>query len=327
MTLGLPKALALLTCAGFLAFAFWQVRMLDFEEERPPQKPSSQAGEGLRGTPMASEPMESFPKPALAPESVPAVKWQSLETEDYQQYLANLRAIGCPEQTVRDIVAADLLSAYSAQRKEALLERYRNFKYWRSDTQDQAARTELERKRRLIDQDMNWAMRELLGQDFIPPSAAQNWRMAELDAALGFLSEDKRARVRNLLIERAGSDQQMQALASGQDSPNAKEALEDYERVQKELQQTLSAAELSQVEMTSSPTAEQLRRRLAGFNPTEAEFQMLFREWQEYEQNLARMSVTGEAEPEALRALLEETLKARLGEDRAREFFNNWKRF
>ncbi len=326
MTLGLPKALALLVCAGFLAFAFWQVRMLDFEEKPAIPKPPPLENKGLRGSPMEHTPVES-PLIVTPPETPPAVRWQALETEDYQQYLANLRAIGCPEQTIRDIVSADLLTAYAEQRKAALLERYRNFKYWKADPEDQSARTELERKRRLIDQDMNWAMRELLGQDFLPPSAAQNWRAAELDAQLAFLSEDKRARVRNLLIERTEADQKLQSLTGGENASNAKEALEDYERIQKELQQTISAGELSQVEMTASPTADQLRRRLAGFNPTETEFQILFREWQEYEQNLARMSATGEAEPEALRALLEETIKTRLGENRAREFFENWKRF
>ena len=301
--------------------------MLDFEEGPAVPKQPVSDNKGLRGSPIQHEPVDSPLIVTPAPDPAPALKWQSLETEDYQQYLANLRAMGCPEQTIRDIVSADLLTAYAERRKEALLERYRTFKYWRADAQDQAARAELERKRRLIDQDMNWAMRELLGKDFLPPSAAQNWRTAELEAQLAFLPEDKRTRVSNLLVERTEADHKIQALAGGEIASNAKEALEDYERIQKELGQTLSGAELSQVEMTASPASEQLRRRLAGFNPTEAEFQILFRECQDYEQNMARMSATGEAEPEALRALLEETIKTRLGENRAREFFENWKRF
>src|SRR2546426_2113445 len=34
-------------------------------------------------------------------------RWRQLETEDYRAYIARLRAIGCPEQTIRDIVIAD----------------------------------------------------------------------------------------------------------------------------------------------------------------------------------------------------------------------------
>jgi len=33
--------------------------------------------------------------------------WQQLESPDYQTYVANLRDIGCPEQTIRDIIIAD----------------------------------------------------------------------------------------------------------------------------------------------------------------------------------------------------------------------------
>jgi len=30
--------------------------------------------------------------------------WQEIESPDYQVYIANLRDIGCPEQTIRDII-------------------------------------------------------------------------------------------------------------------------------------------------------------------------------------------------------------------------------
>src|SRR5437899_3128213 len=33
----------------------------------------------------------------------PPFDWRQVESEDYRQYVANLRALGCPEQTVRDI--------------------------------------------------------------------------------------------------------------------------------------------------------------------------------------------------------------------------------
>src|SRR5688572_27249118 len=34
--------------------------------------------------------------------------WAQLESEDYRMYITRLRSIGCPEQTIRDIVIADL---------------------------------------------------------------------------------------------------------------------------------------------------------------------------------------------------------------------------
>src|SRR5689334_5146891 len=35
-------------------------------------------------------------------------RWAQLESEDYRAYVARLRSIGCPEQTIRDIIIADL---------------------------------------------------------------------------------------------------------------------------------------------------------------------------------------------------------------------------
>src|ERR1051325_4653969 len=34
--------------------------------------------------------------------------WAQLESEDYRDYVTRLRSIGCPEQTIRDIVIADV---------------------------------------------------------------------------------------------------------------------------------------------------------------------------------------------------------------------------
>jgi hypothetical protein len=50
--------------------------------------------------------------PAMS-EAVAGFTWRDVESTDYRQYVANLRTIGCPEQTVRDIVLAELNDLYS----------------------------------------------------------------------------------------------------------------------------------------------------------------------------------------------------------------------
>ena len=42
--------------------------------------------------------------------------WRQIESADYRIYIANLRAIGCPEQTIRDIITADVDSLCAARR-------------------------------------------------------------------------------------------------------------------------------------------------------------------------------------------------------------------
>src|SRR5665213_2491138 len=42
--------------------------------------------------------------------------WSQIESADYRQYIANLRAIGCPEITLRDIILTDVMRLYAARR-------------------------------------------------------------------------------------------------------------------------------------------------------------------------------------------------------------------
>src|SRR5581483_11295145 len=47
------------------------------------------------------------------------VDWRSVESEDYKKYIANLRATGCPEETIRDIIVAVVNKPFES-RKHAL---------------------------------------------------------------------------------------------------------------------------------------------------------------------------------------------------------------
>ena len=46
--------------------------------------------------------------PKETPGRITGLRWASVESTNYVDYVANLRAIGCPEATIRDIIAADL---------------------------------------------------------------------------------------------------------------------------------------------------------------------------------------------------------------------------
>ena len=41
--------------------------------------------------------------------------WSQIESTDYRTYVANLRSIGCPEPTIRDIIATDLHTVYAPE--------------------------------------------------------------------------------------------------------------------------------------------------------------------------------------------------------------------
>jgi hypothetical protein len=48
----------------------------------------------------------------------PNFRWSQLESTNYRTYMGNLRAIGCPERTLRDIIVADVDGLYASRRAE-----------------------------------------------------------------------------------------------------------------------------------------------------------------------------------------------------------------
>jgi len=54
----------------------------------------------------------------LPPAGPPAFCWRQLDAKDYHVYVKNLRAIGCPEPTLRAIVTADVDSVYQNYGRE-----------------------------------------------------------------------------------------------------------------------------------------------------------------------------------------------------------------
>jgi hypothetical protein len=54
--------------------------------------------------------------PADAPDlPTTGFNWRQVEAPEYRTYTANLRRIGCPEQTIRDIITADLHSIFAGK--------------------------------------------------------------------------------------------------------------------------------------------------------------------------------------------------------------------
>ena len=52
--------------------------------------------------------------------SAPQFRWQTLARNSYTNYIVSLRAVGCPEQTIRDLVTAELTEECFRQRRALL---------------------------------------------------------------------------------------------------------------------------------------------------------------------------------------------------------------
>lgn len=262
------------------------------------------------------------------PASTPAVTatgaqirfdWRTVESADYRQYINNLRTIGCPEQTIRDIIVADV-EALFRERDRAQRNRTNQFEYWQAgfglhrglSTERVARRQELNREKAEV-------LRSLLGTE-APATAPAVWDQMVtevMEQALDFLPAKKVAALRGLRDKFAAH-----VVQNARQRPPAQLAA-DYETGLREL---LSPEEKIEFDLRLSETADRLRLALGTFQATEQEFRALFTLWQAFEaeggHNPRTQSVTDAERDshEAAKLVREERAQQVLGEARYREY-------
>src|SRR5882724_1365300 len=89
--------------------------------------------------------------------------WQQLESPDYPTYVANLRDIGCPEQTIRDIIIADVNALYTRRRATEILTAEQE--WWRSEPNSNLVQVATE-KARALDEERRGLLSRLLGNNW-----------------------------------------------------------------------------------------------------------------------------------------------------------------
>lgn len=231
----------------------------------------------------------------------PISDWHSVESEDYVSYVKSLQAVGCPPQTIRTIVMADVIAAFAGRRAEAVATRYKDFKYWQANTAETEARAKLTAQQRAINEEMNRVLQQLLGVDADLPDVSREWQREKWNCELNFLAPDKRDVTKIVLEEYAKVNQQMGELAASmnltEDTNELQIILTRYQKEQSTLQQFLSPEEYKLVVMTTSWTAENLRHAMVRFEPTEQEFRIIFESWQSHDENLSRLRVLRQPDP------------------------------
>jgi hypothetical protein len=91
--------------------------------------------------------------------------WRELESTNYEQFVANLRTVGCPEKTVRDIILADVNKLYAARRRA--LEHQDAF--WLAGNERRKARLVHDRELAVLASEREALLCHLLGTDQFTP--------------------------------------------------------------------------------------------------------------------------------------------------------------
>ncbi len=246
-------------------------------------------------------------------------RWSSLESTNYYTYVQNLRAIGCPEETVRDIIVADVAKLFQ-QRRAEMVDYTRPLPFWKAPVVD----ADLQLALRNLEAEERKLIRDLLGVDLATELQKYSLDLPQRPMDLGFLDGEKQNRLKLALESHAAQEAAMRERSLGLWTEEDDGMLRElHHRQELEIKGMLSPEEFTEYQLRFSPLSSQLRQQLQGFDGNEEEFRKIFRLRKGYEDALYELSANaGSGSDKVLdfqnqaQALLSQELKNELGEKR-----------
>src|SRR5688572_29881660 len=100
--------LALLSTVGYLIYVIKREPPAREKAAEPKRAVSSPRRMLTRPAPLSTAGLSPPPEP---------FNWAQVESTDFKVYIANLRAINCPEETIQDIIMAEVEKLYNSRRR------------------------------------------------------------------------------------------------------------------------------------------------------------------------------------------------------------------
>lgn len=216
---------------------------------------SAQPSSKSAATALLNSPPATTPASTNSPQATP---WATIESKDLVQFIAHLRAIGCPEQTVRDMVTFRICREYRDRFLAFEAERERSWDYTKPRVLPSST---VEQKR--LRNAMHREIESLLGASTTELQAVvRGWPGMEDDYS--FLALEKRAPVREL-NEHYGQliSETDRNLFHGESDPAVEARIKELrQQKQTELAKLLTPEELEALNLRESPEAQYVRTQL-----------------------------------------------------------------
>ena len=256
--------------------------------------------------------------------------WRDIESADYAAYAANLRDIGCPQQTIRDIIIADVNALYSRKRATELTTAEQQ--WWRSEPVVNVVRAAAQKAQELEDErralltrllGTNWEAGDLVS---IPRPSRPS---VVLDGpVLGTLSAETKQAIQNVNLRSQDRLQDyLEAQRGAGKDPDPAELAKLRQQTRDDLARLLSPPELEEYLLRYSQNANDLRAQfgeLIYFAPTPDEFRTLFRATDTLNQRIQLLADAKDPSSVAARKALEDqrenAVKTALGPKRYEEY-------
>jgi LysM repeat protein len=222
--------------------------------------------------------------------------WHEVESPDYPTYIANLREIGCPEQTIRDIIIADVNALFSRRRATELITS--DQQWWRSEP-DQGLLQSAVEKSAALEEERRSLLTSLLGSSWETGDMINLPRPTRpgvvLDGpVLGLLPQETKQALQDISLR---SQEKMQAYIEEQvrqgRNVDPAELAKFRQQTRQELGALLSPGQLEEYLLRYSQTAYQMRSQLGQlkyFDASADEFRAMFRVTDALDQRLLAIS-------------------------------------
>jgi len=135
------------------------------------------------------------PAPAAAPAGPRPFHWAQIESEDYRQYMANLRALECPERLIRDLIVADLDELYETRRQSVKVERLPS---WAGFDRQRVAVMTFRQQLHALKEEQRAMTTELLGYPWDREAMETYCREEVAAVLLGYLTPEQAMQVLSL---------------------------------------------------------------------------------------------------------------------------------
>jgi hypothetical protein len=256
--------------------------------------------------------------------------WREVESGDYATYVANLRDIGCPEQTIRDIIIAEVNADYARKRATEMVTAEQQ--WWRSTPDPSVVQAAAEKIRGLEDE-----RRALLGT-----LLGTNWETGDLVSiprpsrpgvaldgpVLGPLSADTKQALQEVSTRSQDRlEEYLSAQRAAGKEPDPALLAKLRQQTRDDLARVLSPPQLEEFLLRYSQNASDLRNefgQLRYFNQTQDEFRNVFRATDAIDQRIQLLADATDpsavGQRKALQEQRENAIKTALGPRRYAEY-------
>lgn len=282
--------------------------------------PSSSVAQSAPAKQAKEKPVTAEPEVVTVPGK--PFSWAEVEAADYKVYIANLRAIGCPEETIQDIIYNDVSKLYARKMRELGDYGERVKEYWKPRDYSYSSYAQ----QRALEKEKHELLIELLGVD---PEKLRRERQGYPDyeaLKYPFLTEEKRKQAMDIWEKYTAQEQGLyQKYRNYYGEEREAEMAEIKKAKDAEMAKVLSPDELFEWQLRSSGVASSMQWQLQAFEPSEQEFRAMFKiedQWQDTMGNRGPDPDDAEAQKKWQEAskLRQDEMKKILGGERYKEY-------